>query len=122
AVEQIAARLDDRFQLLTGGSRTALPRQQTLRATVDWSFDLLSDAERTLLARLSVFASGFTLESAEAVCGSGDLEAGVVLDHLSSLVDKSLVLAEEQHGRGRYRLLETIRQYAQERLEASREL
>ena len=73
-VEQIAARLDDRFRLLTGGSRTALPRQQTLRALIDWSYDLLSEAERALLRRLSVFAGGWTLEAAEAVCG--DLDCG----------------------------------------------
>ena len=107
-VEQIAVRLDDRFRLLTGGSRTALPRQQTLRALVDWSYDLLPEPECGALRRLSVFAGGWTFEAAEAIVGP---EA---LDLLSHLVDKSLVVAEEQpqSGETRYRLLETIRQYA----------
>src|SRR5438094_6811639 len=97
-VEQIAERLDDRFRLLTGGSRTALPRQQTLRAAVDWSYDLLSEPERVLLHRLSVFAGGWTLEAAEAVCRGDGLEDFGVLDLLCQLVDKSLVLADEQDG------------------------
>ena len=110
--EQIAARLDDRFRLLTGGSRTALPRHQTLRALIDWSYDLLSQAERSALAHLSVFAGGWTFESAEAVLGP---EA---LDLLSHLVDKSLVIAEETANgeETRYSLLETIRQYARDKL------
>ena len=112
--EQIAARLDDQFRLLTGGSRTALPRQQTLRATIDWSYDPLTDAEKTLLRRLSVFAGGWTLAAAEAVCADEALEAWEVLDVLSHLVDRSLVVVDE--GRERYHLLETIRQYAQEKL------
>jgi predicted ATPase/class 3 adenylate cyclase len=115
SVEQIAARLDDRFRLLTGGSRTALPRQQTLRALIDWSYDLLFEPERTLLRRLSVFAGGWTLEAAEAVCTSKDLEAWEVLDLLTTLVEKSLVVYEEQD-EPRYRLLETVRQYARDRL------
>jgi non-specific serine/threonine protein kinase len=116
SVEQIAARLDDVFRLLTGGSRTALPRHQTLRATMDWSYDLLSPPERVLLRRLSVFAGGWTLEAAEAV-GVGDgIEEWEVLDLLTSLVGKSLILYEERGGEGRYRLLETVRQYARERL------
>jgi predicted ATPase/class 3 adenylate cyclase len=160
--EQIATRLDDRFRLLTGGSRTALPRQQTLRALIDWSYSLLSEPERVLLRRLAVFAGGWTLEAAEAVCadvvgaglgpyalgwssprvGSGDspaspagpkdapvtgqppggqprglpLQQTDVLDLLSHLVDKSLVVAEERTGSARYRMLETIRQYAREKL------
>jgi predicted ATPase/class 3 adenylate cyclase len=195
-VEQIAARLDDRFHLLTGGSRTALPRHQTLRALIDWSYDLLSEAERTLLRRLSVFAGSWTLEAAEAIadCGlriadwetagtdrlpasdpmpgsdpkgsparadagsgagssqpamrSGVQESGArgqgeagslnpplakqssairnpqldVLDLLSHLVDKSLVVAEEEGGEARYRLLETVRQYGRERLVEAGEL
>jgi len=117
SVEQIAARLDDRFRLLTGGSRTALPRQQTLRALIDWSYDLLGETERILLCRLSVFAGGWALEAAEMVCGDDDtLPAVDVLDVLTRLVDKSLVVAEEQSGETRYRLLETIRQYAQDKL------
>lgn len=111
AVEQIAARLDDRFRLLTGGGRTAPPRHQTLQAAIDWSYQLLSPAERTLLRRLAVFVRGWTLEAAEAICGEG------VLDLLTGLVDKSLVVAESLDGEeARYRLLETIRQYANEKL------
>jgi predicted ATPase/DNA-binding CsgD family transcriptional regulator len=116
SVEQIAARLDDRFRLLTSGQRTAMPRQQTLLATVEWSYTLLSEPERVLLRRLSVFAGGWTFEGAEAV-GAGDgIQAHAVLDLLGQLVDKSLVIAEEQGGAVRYRLLETIRQYARDKL------
>jgi predicted ATPase/DNA-binding SARP family transcriptional activator len=115
SVEQIAARLDDAFRLLTGGSRTALPRQQTLRALIDWSYDLLSEAEQALLLRLSVFAGGWTLEQAEAVCSECGMR-NEVLDLLTSLVDKSLVVYEEGGQQERYRLLETVRQYARERL------
>jgi len=121
SVEQIAARLDDRFPLLTGGSRTALPRQQTLRATMDWSYGLLSDQERTVLRRLSVFAGGWTLEAAEAVCAGGGVGASDVLDRLTSLVDKSLVLVEMHGGEARYRLLETVRQYGWDKLVESDE-
>ena len=121
-VEQIAARLDDRFRLLTGGSRTALPRQQTLRATIDWSYDLLSEPERALLRRLSVFAGGWTLEAAEAVCAAADVAEGEVLDLLAQLVDKSLVILEGPGDGGRYRLLETVRQYALELLEENGEV
>jgi predicted ATPase/class 3 adenylate cyclase len=109
-------RLDQRFHLLTGGSRTALPRQQTLEAAVDWSYSLLTAAERQLLRRLSVFAEGFDLAAAEAVCGFGDVEAFAVTNLLGSLVDKSLVVAEQAGGKVRYRLLETIRQFAGDRL------
>jgi len=115
-VEQLAKRLDDRFRLLTGGSRTALPRHQTLRAAMDWSYHLLSERERVVLRRLSVFADGWTLEAAEAVCAAGDGEAFDILDLLAQLVFKSLVLMNEQDGRVRYRFLETVRQYALERL------
>lgn len=110
-VEQIASRLDDRFRLLTGGSRTALPRQQTLRATIDWSYNLLSELEKTLFRRLSVFVGGWTLDAAEQVC----VEPGTdfdVLELMSHLVDKSLVTLDE----GRYQMLETTRQYAREKL------
>ncbi|HLY26707.1 MAG TPA: tetratricopeptide repeat protein, partial [Aggregatilineales bacterium] len=116
SVEQIAARLDDCFRLLTGGSRTALPRQQTLRTLIDWSYDLLSEPERTLLRRLSVFAGGLSLEAAEAVCAGDDLDSLDVLDLLQQLVNKSLVVADESGDAVRYRLLQTIRQYARERL------
>jgi non-specific serine/threonine protein kinase len=115
-LEQLAARLDDRFRLLTGGSRTALPRQQTLQATIDWSYRLLEEDERTLLRRLSVFAGGWTLEAAEAICADASLEAWQVLDLLTRLVDKSLVLLDDGGEAARYRLLETVRQYARERL------
>ena len=115
-VEQIASRLDDQFRLLTGGSRVALARHQTLRAAMDWSHNLLSSQERAMLRRLSVFAGGWTLDAAEAVCIGDDVIASEVLDLLTRLVDKSLVVAEEHDGRGRYRLLETIRQYGRDRL------
>jgi predicted ATPase/class 3 adenylate cyclase len=107
--EQIASRLDDCFRLLTGGSRTALPRQQTLRALIDWSYSLLSEQEKTLFRRLAVFVGGWTLEAAESVCGVD------VLDLLTKLVDKSLVFSEESRGEIRYRRLETIRQYSREK-------
>jgi predicted ATPase len=115
---QIAERLDDRFHLLTGGSRTALPRQQTLRASIDWSWNLLSDSERTLLRRLTVFAGGWTLEAAESVCSvDDDIEYRQVVDVMTQLVAKSLVIANRQPGRERcFHLHETIRQYAHEKL------
>jgi non-specific serine/threonine protein kinase len=162
SVAQIAARLEDRFQLLTGGGRTTLPRHQTLRAALDWSHDLLADDEQALLRALSVFAGGFALEAAEAVCSDlaprpplpaargegvprptaagqvspsssqierrpgGEVTSGEVLDLLARLVDKSLVIAEERGGRSgsdgvRYRMLETVRQYATEQLAAAGE-
>jgi predicted ATPase/class 3 adenylate cyclase len=122
SLAQIAARLDQRFRLLTGGSRNAMPRQQTLQATVDWSFGLLTTAERSTLTRLSVFAGGFDLDAAEAVCVSGAVDALDVLDLLGSLVAKSLVIADHTPQSVRYRMLETIRQYsAQELLRAEGE-
>ncbi len=121
-VEQVMARLEDRFRLLTGGSRTALPRQQTLRALIDWSYDLLTNREKILLRRLSVFTGGWTMEAAEHVCSGGNVESAEVLDLLMGQVDKSLVVYEEQAGgTARYRLLETMRQYARDRLEESGE-
>jgi non-specific serine/threonine protein kinase len=143
--EQIAERLDDRFRLLTTGSRTAPPRHQTLRATLDWSHDLLSEREVVLLRRLAVFAGSWPLEAAEQICGNRQrqeaaraatepqllpqplpdsylpLDPGEVLDLLTALVEKSLVLAEQADGTTRFRLMETVRQYARERLEASGE-
>ncbi len=116
SVEQILARLADRFRLLTGGSRTALPRQQTLRAVMDWSYGLLAEPERAVLRRLSVFVGGFTLEAAEAVSGNGDVDAGNILDLIAHLADKSLIIADDQDGGMRYRLLETVRQYGRDRL------
>jgi predicted ATPase/DNA-binding SARP family transcriptional activator len=117
SVDEIAARLDDRFSLLTAGSRTAVPRHQTLRATIDWIHDLLTEPERSLFRRLSVFAGGFTLEAAEAVCRQG-MQRNEILDLLGRLVDKSLVNVETdpEINETRYRLLETIRQYALEKL------
>lgn len=115
-VEQIATRLYDRFRLLTGGSRTALPRQQTLRAAMDWSYGLLMEQERVLLGRLSVFAGGWTLEAAEQVCSGESIEAQAVLDLLTHLVDKSLVVFDQEDGEGRYRMLETVRQYSRDKL------
>jgi len=126
SVDQISKRLDDRFRLLTGGARTALPRQQTLRALIDWSYDLLSENERLLMCRLSVFADGWTLEAAEVVCAGEGIDSYDVLDLLSQLVNKSLVVVTEKlqtnlkplssQGNLRYRMLETIRQYGREKL------
>ena len=136
SAQEIAARLDDRFNLLTGGSRIAIPRHQTLRAAMDWSYDLLSDAERALLRRLSVFAGGFSLEAVEAVCSelgrttsastvnsqqSTDYRSLVtvhcsLLDLLTSLIDKSLIIVETRGNATRYKLLETVRQHAREKL------
>jgi non-specific serine/threonine protein kinase len=123
SIDEIAARLDDRFSLLTAGSRTAIPRHQTLRATIDWSYDLLTESERILFRRLSVFAGGFTLEAAESVCSLGGLHRSEILDLLGRLADKSLVIVEGTGvlGQTRYRLLETIRQYAIEKLIATGE-
>jgi predicted ATPase len=123
-VDQIAARLDDRFRLLTGGSRTALPRHQTLRATLDWSYDLLSDSERKMLQRLSIFTGGWSAGAAESVCAVGEIQQEQVLDLLSQLVSKSLVMTERKIGEeARYRMLETIREYALEKLiEAGEEI
>jgi predicted ATPase/DNA-binding CsgD family transcriptional regulator len=121
SVAEILDGLHDRFRLLTGGARTAVQRQQTLRASVDWSHALLTEPERVLFRRLAVFMGGFGLDAAEAVAASGELERHHVLDQLSLLVDKSLVVAEDDVGRTRYRLLETVRQYAQEKLGDSTE-
>jgi non-specific serine/threonine protein kinase len=138
SAQEIAARLDDRFRLLVGGSRDAPARQQTLRATVDWSYDLLSEAEQVLYGRLAVFAGAFGLEAAEQVCGAGTGEEATgqsaddsamrsgtrgeqqpaLLDLLQGLVEKSMVAMEERNGRARYRLLETLREYGRERLAA----
>jgi predicted ATPase/class 3 adenylate cyclase len=115
-VEDINGKLDQRFRLLTGGSRTALPRQQTLRSLIDWSYDLLDSPEKALLCRLSVFSGGFTLDMAERACGGGEVDDWEVLDLVTSLADKSLVSAETAGFTARYRLLETVRQYARDRL------
>jgi predicted ATPase len=116
---ELEARLGERFALLTGGSRTGLPRQQTLRAMVEWSWELLTGPEQAVLARLSTFAGGFGLAAAEAVAASPDVPSGEVLGHLGALVDKSLVqFGDAGAGPGRYRLLETVRQYAADQLDA----
>lgn len=115
-VQQIAERLDDTFGLLTQASPAALPHHRTLQATMDWSHRLLSSHEQTLLRRLSVFSGGFTLEAAEQVCGDAPLSPGDILNELSHLVDKSLIEVERQGGSARYRLLETIREYAHNKL------
>jgi predicted ATPase/DNA-binding CsgD family transcriptional regulator len=122
ALDDIETRLQDRLRLLTGGSRTALPRHQTLRGTLDWSYELLSEAERVLFRRLAVFAGGWTLEAAETVCAGTGIDVADVVDLLSQLVDKSLVIAEPRAGRARYRLLETTRQYASELVAAAGEV
>jgi predicted ATPase/class 3 adenylate cyclase len=116
SVADINARLDQRFRLLTHGSRSALPRHQTLRALIDWSYDLLNRHEQLVLDRLAIFTGGWMLEAAEAVAGVGEIEDYEVLDHLSALVDRSLVQADESDGSVRYRLLETVREYAEDRL------
>jgi non-specific serine/threonine protein kinase len=117
SVEQIDARLQDRFRLLTGGTRGAVARQRTLEATMQWSYQLLSDVERQVLNRLSVFTAGWTLGTAEHVCGGDGIDAAEMLDLVSKLVSKSLVVVESHPGvERRYRLLETVRQYARERL------
>jgi predicted ATPase/class 3 adenylate cyclase/DNA-binding CsgD family transcriptional regulator len=112
-IQQIAAGLDDRFRLLTGGARTVLPRQQTLQASVDWGYALLTDAERVVFRRLAVFAGSFSLDAAERVVGGDGIERVEVLDLLLGLVDKSIAIADDT---GRYRLLETLRQYGAARL------
>ncbi len=117
APRQLEQKLDERFRILTGGARTALPRQQTMRALIDWSYDLLDARERSLLSKLSIFAGSFSLEPVIAVCSDADYADFEVLDGLTSLVDKSLVVAESSDLETRYHLLESMRQYARERLD-----
>ena len=119
SVEQIAKRLDDRFRLLTGGRRTALEHHQTLRAAIDWSYNLLPPVEQVFFSRLSVFSGGWTLEAAESVCEGQSVKGEDVLNLLEQLINKSLVIMEEIHGESRYHMLETIRQYANEKLVGS---
>jgi predicted ATPase len=121
SLAEIVDSLHDRFRLLTGGARTAVRRQQTLRASVDWSHTLLTEPERVLFRRLAVFLGGFDLGAAQAVASGGDVQRFQVLDQLTLLVDKSLVVADDSGGRTRYRLLETVRQYALEKLGGSGE-
>jgi len=121
-LEGLASRLDDRFRLLTGGRRTALPRQQTLRATLDWSYELLSEPERAVLRRLAVFPGGFTLEAASTVVASAEIGASDGVDHVPDLVEKSLVVADGTGATVNYRLLETMRAYALDKLAQAGEL
>jgi predicted ATPase/class 3 adenylate cyclase/DNA-binding CsgD family transcriptional regulator len=121
SLEQIAKRLDDRFKLLIGGSRTALERHQTLRAAIDWSYNLLSPTEQVLFQRLSVFVGGWTLEAAESICSDEAIKSDEILDLLEQLINKSLVIKEESEHGSRYYMLETIRQYANEKLVESGE-
>jgi predicted ATPase/DNA-binding winged helix-turn-helix (wHTH) protein len=122
SIEQINARLNDRFKLLTGGARTALPRQQTLRATLDWSFDLLEEQERVVLRRLAIFAGGFTLEAASTVASDDGIDEFAIVNLLSQLVDRSLVAADTNDAGPRYRLLETTSAYALEKLIEAEEI
>jgi len=121
SVEELNQRLDRRFHVLTGGARTALPRQQTLRALIDWSYDLLNAIEQAMFRRLAVFVGGWVLQAAEQVCAGEDVGEDQVLDLLDSFVDKSLVIAEERNGMTRYRMLETVREYARERLNEAKD-
>jgi predicted ATPase len=124
--DEIALRLNDRFDLLTSGSHTALPRHQTLRATIDWSYDLLSEPEKALFRRISVFVDGFTLEAAEAVSIGGDVTKSQVIYLLRGLVAKSLVTvvvsSENLNGEKRYKMLKTIREYALDKLDDEGEM
>jgi non-specific serine/threonine protein kinase len=122
SVEQIAARLGDAFRLLTGGSRTGVPRHRTLRATMEWSFGLLDESEQILLRRLGVFAGSFSLDAAERVCAGAPLDVDEILDGVTALVDKSLVVMTSSEGEARYHLLETVRQYALDKLRAAGEM
>src|SRR5262249_4817321 len=117
-MRQIASRLNDRFRLLTGGSRTSLPRQQTLHAVVDWSYELLFDAEQRVFERLSVFPGGCDLATAEAVCADANVTSADVADVLQTLVDKSLVVAQPSRDSVRYTQLQTLSQYGQEQMTA----
>ena len=121
SVQEIAAHLDKRFRLLTAGNRAALPRHQTLKGLIDWSYELLSETERALLRRLAVFAGRWSLAAADAVCSGDGVAEDEILDVLSRLVDKSLIVLAEDDGETRYSLLETIRQYGADRLRESRE-
>ncbi|MGH7432753.1 MAG: ATP-binding protein [Candidatus Methylomirabilales bacterium] len=114
--EQIAARLHNRFRLLSGGSRSVLPHHRTLQAALDWSYDLLGPSEKILLRRLSVFSGWFSLEAVESICAASDAAEDEILDLLTSLVDKSLVIVEQGTGEARYRLLETVREYSRDKL------
>jgi predicted ATPase len=121
SIDELSEHLDQRFALLTNGSRAALPRHRTLRSMLDWSYDLLAEREQALLRRVAVFAGGWTVASAEQICAGDGIDASDVIEELTSLVDKSLVVTDEQAGATRYRMLETVRQYALDRLRESGE-
>ena len=121
SLEELSRHLDDRFGVLTGGSRTALPRHRTLRSLIDWSYDLLGDSEKTMLCRASVFAGGWTVEAAERVCSGENVHGSKVLDLLTSLADKNLFVAEAHDDVTRFSMLETVRHYARDRLQESGE-
>jgi predicted ATPase/DNA-binding XRE family transcriptional regulator len=116
STQQIAVRLQESFDILTIGNRTALPRHQTLRATIDWSYDLLSPVEKSVFQRLSVFVNGWTLEAAESICSDANIDPKAILDVLTQLYNKSLVVCEQTQSKIRYRMLETIRQYARQKV------
>jgi predicted ATPase len=118
-VEELASRLDDGLGLLTGNSRMGQPRHQALRATIEWSYQLLDQPEQALFRRLSVFAGGWTLQTAEEICSGEGIDTATVLDLVTQLVDKSMVLMESRLDTARYRFLEPIRQYAAEQLQSS---
>src|SRR5205807_6807778 len=120
-IEELAARLDDCFHLLTGGRRTALPRHQTLRATLDWSYQLLPEPERVVLRRLAIFAGGFTLQAANTIAATDEIPGSDIVDCVANLVAKSLAAADLGGAKGWYRLLETMRAYALEKLTQSGE-
>ncbi|MEO8446884.1 MAG: adenylate/guanylate cyclase domain-containing protein [bacterium] len=122
SVEKILENISNRFRLLTGGSRTALPRQQTLKALIDWSYDLLSENEKLLFRNLSVFTGGWSLEAAEQICSNEEIDEFEVLDLLSNLIDKSIVISNEKDGVTRYSMLETIRQYSRDILDSKDEI
>jgi non-specific serine/threonine protein kinase len=121
SLQELSNRLDDRFGVLTGGSRAALARHRTLRSLIDWSHELLSDSEKAVLRRVSVFAGGWRLDAAEYIGSGVGVDSHTVLDVLTGLVDKNLVLADTGNDETRFRLLDTVRHYAQDRLRESDE-
>ena len=122
SLEELSSRLSESFRVLTGGSRTSLPRQQTLQATIDWSYDLLTEDEKRLFHRLAVFNGGWTISAAEEICSDDQLPYERILDLIARLVDKSIISAESTIGIARYRMLETMRQFALEKLIRIREV
>ncbi|MDQ3022012.1 MAG: hypothetical protein M3R36_15790 [Bacteroidota bacterium] len=121
-VEKILDNINNRFKILTGGSRTAQPRQKTLRAMIDWSYDLLSEKEKLMLERLSVFSGGWSMEAAEEICSDDGIKEFEVLDLITNLVNKSIVISKEINGITRYSMLETIKQYSLEKLNSKKNI